>query len=235
MPRKKPQPTVKRGASGRIESVRTPIAPLAGEPVVAKPDARYAVPKKTPRKGKTRSGKKLDKVTGKVLQPTVKRDESGKAVALSTEEKRAAVTTTLPVAGRETMQPTPAPQPIQTPGTLRRGGQRGQKGFAGSYPEAHKGAMAALHHLNLAHFALGAGMNAEEHLQNFDAIHANIKDQRLHQGLAIARHLVSTSGGKNSPELTTAHNLIKGRLEEGRMLHEENIQRAMAGRENNGS
>lgn len=234
--RGKKQPTVRRGPGGRMESARRPIAPLGDAEVQPKPDARFAAPGAKPRKGKTRSGKKIDKVTGKVVKPTVKRDESGRAVGLSEEEKKAAVTTTLPAAGPSVMQPKPSAQPIQPAGTLKRGGQRNQQGFVGNYVETQKATHAALHHLNNAHFALAAGMPHEEHLQNFDAIHANIKDKRLHTALKIARHLVSVSGGKNSHELTTAHNLIKGRLEEGRIAHEENIQRAMAGREkNNGS
>lgn len=190
---------------------------------------------KKPRK-QTRSGKKLDKTTGKILRPSVKRDASGRAKGLSTEEKRAQVVTNLPAAGREVMQPKPAAQPVHVPGTLKRGGARGQRGFAGSYVKAQKGTMAALHHLKLAHFAIGAGLPHEEHLQNFDAVHANIQDEPLHQLLGAAKHEVSISGGKNTPNLTTAHNLIKGRLEEGRIVHEENVQRAMAGREKkNGS
>lgn len=233
--RSRKQPTVRRGPGGRIESIRTPIAPLGDAEVQPKPDARFAAPGAKPRKGRTRSGKKIDKITGKVVQPTVKRDESGKAVGLSEEERKAAVTTVLPIADRNVMDPKPAAQPIQPAGTLKRGGMRGQRGFAGSYVEAQKATHAAIYHLNNAHFALGAGLPHEEHLQNFDAIHANIKDKPLHMALGAARHLVSISGGKNSPELTTAHNVIKGRLEEGRIAHEENVQRAMAGREKNGS
>ena len=233
--RSRKQPTVRRGPGGRMESVRTQIAPLGDAEVQPKPDARFAAPGAKPRKGRTRSGKKIDKITGKVVQPTVKRDESGRAVGLSEEERKAAVTTVLPEAGPSVMQPKPAAQPVQPIGTLKRGGQRGQKGFAGNYQQTQKAVHAALYHLNNAHFALAAGMPHEEHLQNFDAIHANIKDKHLHKGLGIARHLISVSGGKNSPELTAIHNIIKGRLEEGRIAHEENVQRAMAGREKNGS
>lgn len=189
---------------------------------------------KKPRK-QTRSGKKLDKATGKIAVPLVKRGEKGRAVGMTAEEKKAAVTTVLPAAGKEVMQPTPAASPVHVPGTLKRGGQRGQQGFAGNYQETHKAVSAALFHLNNAHFALGAGLNPDSHFETFDAIHQNIKDKRLHMALGAARHLVSVSGGKNSPELTTAHNLIKGRLEEGRIQHEDNVKRAMAGREKNGS
>lgn len=233
--RKKGVATVRRGEGGKIESVRTPIAPLSGEPVAPKPDARFAAPVAKPRRGRTRSGKKIDKVTGKVVKPSVKRGPQGRAVPLTEEEKKDAVTTRLPVAGPSVMQPKPAAQPIQPRGTLKRGGQRNLRGFSGNYQDTLKATNTALHHLNNAHFALGAGMSPDEHFKNFDEIHASIKDKHLHTGLKIARHLVSVSGGKNSAELTTAHNLIKGRLEEGRIQHEENIKRAMAGRENNGS
>ena len=143
-------------------------------------------------RSKTRSGKKLDKATGKVIVPSVKRGEKGRAVSMSAEDKRAAVTTVLPEAGREVMQPTPKAQAVHVAGTLKRGGMRGEKGHkSGNYPVIQKATHAALHHLNQAHFAVEAGLNHTEHFQNFDAIHANIKgmDKQLHQSLGVARQI----------------------------------------------
>lgn len=189
---------------------------------------------KKPRK-KTRSGKKLDKTTGKILRPSVKRDESGRAVALTPEEKRAQVVTELPAyIQQEPKAPTAFPQ-----GTLKRGGIRGSKGAKGSsYPVIQKAVHAALHHLNQAHFAKGAGLNPEEHFQTFDAIHGNIKgmDKQLHQSLGAAKYLIHQGNGENTPELTQTQININRRLNELREHHEGNIQRAMAGREKkNGS
>jgi hypothetical protein len=192
---------------------------------------------KKPRK-QTRSGKKLDKTTGKILRPSVKRDASGKAVGLTPEEKRAQVVTNLPEAGREVMQPKENAQTSFAPGTLRKGGMRGSKGAqGGSYPVIQKAVHAALHHLNQAHFAKGAGLPSDSHLETFDAIHTNIKsmDKQLHQSLGTARYLIDKGNGENTHDLTQTQINITRRLNELREHHEGNIQRAMAGREKNGS
>lgn len=192
---------------------------------------------KKPR-SKTRSGKKLDKATGKIAVPLVKRGEKGRAVGMTAEDKQAAVTTVLPAAGREVMQPKEPKVVVSPRGTLKRGGLgRQAKGAQVSFPVVQKALNAALHHLNQAHFAYGAGLPADEHLQTFDAIHANIKnmDKSLHTSLMTARHLISTSGGKTTPELTQTQININRRLDELRDVHTENVRRAQAGRENNGS
>ena len=195
---------------------------------------------KKPRK-KTRSGKKLDKVTGKIPVPSVKRGEKGRAVGMTAEEKKAAVTTNLPAAGRETMQPKETAVPIAPRGTLRRGGLKATKTIKGGqvgFPITQKATYAALHHLNKAHFALGAGLEHQHHLDAFDAIHNNIKgmDEQLHTSLKTARHLIGISGGRNTPELTQTQININRRLNELREVHEDNVRRAAAGREKkNGS
>ena len=236
--RKKGVPTVRRGAGGKIESVRTPIAPTGDTPVVTKPDSRFAAPAPKPRKGRTRSGKKLDKVTGKVLKPTVKRGEGGKIEALSEEEKKAAVTTTLPAAGPDVMQPKAA-EPVMVPrGVMQKGGLgRKAKGGKVAFPEIQKAVSAAIFHLNNAHQAIKSGLDPAEHFQTFDAIHSNIAgmDTQLHQSLAVAKHEIGISGGKTSPFLKQAHINLTSRLGVLKDIHEANKQRAMAGREKNGS
>ena len=192
---------------------------------------------KKPRK-QTRSGKKLDKATGKIAVPTVKRGEKGRAVGMTAEEKKAAVTTVLPAAGRDVMQPKESKVVTAPAGTLKRGGLgRGAKGASVSFPVVQKAMHAALHHLNQAHFAIGAGLSPDEHLQTFDAIHSNIKgmDKSLHTSLTTARHLITTSGGKSTPELAQTQININRRLDELRDVHTSNVQRAQAGREKNGS
>lgn len=185
---------------------------------------------------KTRTGKPLDPKTGKIVGPKKGRltsyvDESGKKLVrqVTAEEERAPRVTELPRVER------PAPTqsaPVHLPGTLKRGGVRGAKGFSVAYPLVHKAVTAAMGHLNKAHFSIAAGLNPKEHFENFDAIHANIKgmDKQLGQSLTIARHLVSVSGGKITPQLRQTHNLIQGRLDEGREHHEENLRRVMEGR-----
>lgn len=188
------------------------------------------MPEKKPRvRKKTRTGKKLDVATGKIAVPSVKRDPStGRATKITEQEKREAVTTNLPRVER----PAPAPaRPVHLPGTLKRGGERGSKGFSVAYPIVHKAVSAAMGHLNRAHFSIAAGLNPKEHFENFDAIHGNIKgmDKQLGQSLTVARHLVSISGGKITPQLRQTHNLIQGRLNEGREHHEERLKRSIEG------
>ena len=75
--RKPAKPTVKRGAGGKIESLRRPIAPVAGEQ--EKPKSEIT-PTPTKRK-KTRSGKVLDRATGRIAIPSVKQGAGGKIEA----------------------------------------------------------------------------------------------------------------------------------------------------------
>lgn len=224
-PRKKKIPTVKRGAGGRIESLRTPIAPLADTPVVAKPDLKYAVPPrpKSTRK-KTRTGKKLDKVTGKVLQPSVKRDESGKIVALSPEERRAAVTTVLP-----TFQQKPERQPSGLIGMGARPDLKGAKG--GSYPKIKAAVQIATALLGHMRDTYGTP-EFHSHHELFNQVHAEIgrMSPELHQSLGQAKHFVSNPGPNLDSDLALVHKAINARLGIIAQAHDENLRRAEAGR-----
>ena len=206
-------PTVTRDKSGKIVSKKTPIAPVGG---VSPEKPKPALPVST--RKKTRTGKKLDKISGKVLRPSVRTGAGGKIEALSEEEKKAQVTTNLPTAGRDVMAPTADTHIRDISGIQSQGGEANVRGGSGNYDMLHKATHAALGHLNNAHFSIQAGMDPTHHFEAFDAIHANIKgmDKQLHQSLGAARHLVSVSGGKTTPLLRQTHAVINGRFKIGR-------------------
>jgi hypothetical protein len=213
MPKKKSVPTVKRGAGGRIESLRTPIAPLGDAPVVSKPDPKYATPAKPKSKRtKTRTGKKLDKATGKVAP----------------EEAR----TELPTAGRDVMEPKQTPQPVQPFGTLKRGGERRFRGFGIPHKNVKAAVDAAMHHLGNMQATKGQP-EFDDHVKTFDAIHGNIKgmDSGIHLLLGQAKHQITTGGPQSKPILGRIQGLITSRLAEGKQAEIENKQRAQEGRQ----
>lgn len=226
-------PTVKRGAGGKIESIRRPIAPVGDETSAPKKDTRYAAPGAKPRKAKTtRSGKRIDKATGKIAVPLVKRGEGGRAVGTTPEERAAAVRTDLPSAGPEVMQPKPEVQTILPKGVLQRGGQRKLRGFSHPHSTVKAAVDAAVHHLGRMTETRGTP-EFDDHEKAFDAIHGNIQNMDKH-GLGITvgqlKHQTLTGGAKAPHILRLLHTRIQDRLEEGRMAEAENKQRAQEGR-----
>lgn len=219
------KPTVRRGAGGRIESVRTPIAPVGDAPVTPKRDAR-TISRPIKKRRKTRSGKKLDKVTGQVLTPTVRRGESGKIEAIPKEER--ANITPLPAQEAVTQQP----RPIQRPAIVRGGVRPEVKGGAVSYPRIHAAVTAAMGHLSNMRLSQRGSDEFTNHEKLFDAIHANIKPMspELHLSLGQAKHHITTAGPKAEENLALVHKAINARLGIIKQAHEENIRRAEEGR-----
>lgn len=221
-------PTVRRGEGGKAVSTRTPIIPQTEEQEKKIVNKRTVSRVSTPRTRKTRSGKKLDKVTGKVLTPTVRRGESGKIEAIPQEER--ANITSLPTAGEELMQPKPRSLTAQPQGTLRAGGQRVNRGFVAPYKLVKAGVDAALGHLSKMKETLGTG-EFDTHHQNFNAIHQKLSEIDPHGlGISLGRLKHETIHGKNPRILDSLHNLVQDRLAEGKQAHEENVKRAQEGR-----
>jgi hypothetical protein len=218
---------VRRGEGGKIESTRTPIAPLSDTPVKSKPDSRFIAPVPTPRTNQTRSGKKINKETGKVAIPSVKRGASGKAIPISEEEKKASATTVLPTAGRNVMQPKQTPELIQPVGILKRGGQRKLRGFGVKHAVVKSGVDAALTHLGNMKSTLGT-KDFHEHHENFNAIHANVSQMDSGLGLLLgqAKHQTITNSPKSDKVLGQIHGLIKSRLAEGKQVELERLNRS---------
>lgn len=214
-------PTVKRGEGGRIESVRTPIAPVDGQspstptPVSSAPSGRR----------KTRTGKKLSKVTGKILQPSVRRnEESGKIEAIP-EAERVSTTTVLPQ-----VNPVPERKPE---GLMGLGAKPITKGAAsGGYPAIKAAVDAARTHLDTMHTAPVGSPEHHAAKEAFNAIHANILKMSpdLHLSLGHAYHEVNNYGHGSDERLAMTHKAINTRLGILRVAHEENIKRAAAGR-----
>ena len=210
LPKAGPKPTVGRGESGRIVSLKK-------QPTISK-------------RKETRTGKKIDRATGKIAVPLVKRDESGRAVGTTPEERKATITTILPAAGPEVMQQPTRTQTAQPIGVLRRGGQK-LRGFKGSYEKVHAGVQAALGHIESMKATQGTP-EFDHHQDAFNAIHSNIKawDERG-LGITVGQLKHSTLHGASPAVLSLLHTKIKDRLEDGKTVHEENIRRAQEGRE----
>ena len=173
---------------------------------------------------KTRTGKKLT-AEGKVAVPSVTRGENGKIRATTAEEKKAARTTTLPIAG-----PKPEPKPE---GLMGMGEKPISKGASsGSYPHIKAAVDAARTHLSaMAQHPIGSPEHHAAH-EAFNAIHANIgkMSPELHTTLGQAKHFV-TNPGKGSDELLAmTHKAINTRLNIIKAAHTENIRRADEGR-----
>lgn len=183
-----------------------------------------------PRK-KTRTGKKLT-ASGKVAVPSVKRGPDGKIVATTPEERKAAVTTVLPTAGKDVMAPKKETQPIHLSDTLKRGGQRKFRGFGMPHKQVSSAVEAAMTHLGNMQATKGT-KEFQQHSDTFDAIHGNIKgmDSGLHLLLGQAKHQIINGGPQSKPILGRIQGLIKSRLAEGRQAEIENKQRAQEGRQ----
>lgn len=221
-------PTVRRGEGGRIESTRTPVIPQTEEKSREIVTRRTVARVSTPRTKKTRTGKKLDKVTGKVVTPTVRRGESGKIEAVPQEER--ANITRLPAASQELMQPASRTFTPQPQGTLSRGGQRTERGFVAPYKLVKAGVDAALGHLGKMKETLGTP-EFDTHHQNFNAVHENLSKIDPHGlGISLGRLKHETIHGKNPRILDSLHNLVQDRLDEGKRAHEKNVALAQAGR-----
>lgn len=183
--------------------------------------------------GKTRSGKRLDPNTGKVVVPLVKRDEeTGKLRSTTEAEKKAARTVTLPATKPVKEQKPSAPSNL--PGSLPGQGPRViTKGAAsGNYTQIKAAVDAARGHLaTMAAHPIGSPEHHDAH-QAFNAIHANIgkMSPELHTSLGQAKHFVTNPGKGSNDLLAKTHEVINTRLNILRTAHEENIQRAAAGR-----
>ena len=215
--RKKPTPTVKRGAGGKIESLRKPIAPLAGDEVKPKPDQRYAAPVRTKVRKQTRTGKPIDKATGKIAEGV-------------------SPVTVLPTADRDKVE---GAEPIRG---RAKGGTRvvkgdapvvPVKGFAVAYPKVHAAVQAARTHLGV--MELNHPSSPEHHAAHeaFNAIHANIgkMSPELHTLLGQAKHFVTHPGKGTKELLGMTHKAIDNRLALGRMAANANLTRSAEGRE----
>jgi hypothetical protein len=182
---------------------------------------------KRPRKA-TRTGKKLDKATGKIAVPLVKHGEGGKIVATTPEERSAAVRTELPPAKLESIGAiTPKP----------RNAERGmgvapvKKGFAAGYPKVKTAVDAAMHHLT---GLMSAAPGSEEHTTHrgaFEGIHENIRamSPELHATLGQAYHQVLHPTPQLQQHLAGIHKAIQARLAIGKAAHEDRLARAQQG------
>lgn len=211
LPKAKPRPTVGRGAGGRIVSLKK-----------TKPVSK---------RKQTRTGKKIDRATGKIAVPLVRRGEGGRSVGTTPEERKAAITTVLPEAGPEVMLQPTRTQTEQPQGTLRQGGQRVNRGFVAPYKLVKAGVDAALGHLSKMKETQGTP-EFDDHHQAFNAIHQNLAEIDPHGlGISLGQLKHQTLHGAKPRELEKYHRLIQDRLEEGRRAHEENVANAQAGRE----
>ena len=174
-----------------------------------------------PRK-KTRTGKKLT-AEGKVAVPTVTRDESGKLRGTTSEEKKAARTTVLPVSG---------PKVEKKPeGRMGLGVNPVKKGFAVAYPIVEKAAKAALGHLTTMHTNAPHTPEHQQASEAFHLIHANIGQMspELHLSLKQAHHEITNPSDKTSTNLALIHSAITSRLAIGRVAHEDRLKRSAEG------
>lgn len=220
--RRKKIATVKQGEGGRIESLRRPIAPAGGvSPEKPKPVVTPAPTTRT----KTRTGKKIDKATGKVAVASVKQGEGGKIVALTEEEKTAARTTVLP-----TVEAKPEAKPQ---GLMGMGARPVTKGAAsGNYPQIKAAVEAARNHLVTMQQAPKGSQEHHDAHEAFNAIHANIlkMSPELHTSLGQAKHFVTNPGKGSDKMLALTHQAINTRLGIIRTAHEENLRRSAEGR-----
>ena len=173
-----------------------------------------------PRK-KTRTGKKLT-AEGKVAVPTVTRDENGKLRGTTSEEKKTARTTVLPVAGPK--------KEAKPEGRMSLGASPIKKGFAVSYPVVEKAVNAAIHHLGNMRATHGTD-EFHAHHEAFNAIHANIGQMspELHLTLGQAKHEIMHPSDKTDGNLALIHKAIGSRLAIGRAVHTDNLKRAAEG------
>lgn len=222
--RPKRLPTVRRGASGKAEK----IVPVD----ITKPREK-AAPAITPtptRRKATRSGKKIDRATGRIAVPLVKRGEGGRAVGITPEEKAAAVRTELPKAGPDIMQPAVQAQTMLPKGVLQRGGQRKLRGFPVPHARVKAAVDAAVHHLGNMKSTRGTP-EFDQHEKTFDAIHSNIQSMDKHGlGITVGQLKHQTLNNGSPHVLNQLHTMIQDRLEEGRMAESENKQRTQEGR-----
>jgi hypothetical protein len=230
------RPTVKRDEStGKIVSAKPPKAPMTGTPVTVDAKTRILHSKTgtvvaKPRK-KTRTGKKLDKATGKIAIPTVKRGEDGKAVAIPKEERVSPVTQ-LPTAGPDVMAPKGPAAPLAGP----RGGvkpnkknlnNRGNlKGFAVSHKIVAAAANAAMGHLRAMHQTHGTSAFHEHH-EVFNLIHANIAKMSpdIHAMLGQGRHEVMNPGPETGKRLNDVEKAVNDRITIGKQAQEARARR----------
>ena len=175
---------------------------------------------------KTRSGKKIDKTTGKVVVPKVGRLVStgeGTVKKVTPEDVAAARTTVLPVAG---------PKPESKPeGRMSLGANPIKKGFSVAFPVVEKATKAALGHLSTMNTSHPDTPEHKEAKEAFHLIHANIGQMspELHVSLAQAHHEITHPSDKTPANLALIHKAIGSRLSIGRAVHTDNLKRAIEG------
>lgn len=182
----------------------------------------------TPRK-KTRTGKKLDKVTGKIPVPLVKRGEGGRAVATSPEERQSVVRTELPPASLSAIGGAPAKKRIAERGI--RGASPVKKGFAVGYPKVKAAVDAAMTHLGGMMSTESGSEEYTTHKGAFEAIHENIRPMspELHATLGQAYHQVLHPTPRLHEHLAGIQRAVNARLAIGKAAHEDRLARALEG------
>jgi len=215
--------------SGLVSTSHSKTAPKGIPNFVGKtadPKA-FATPAAKPRR-KTRSGKKIDKTTGKLADipraGTMQKRKDGTLQRVTKEENKELRTTDL---GKQ-KRPTEAPKP----GGLKeiRGAREVKKGFSTSYPIVESATKAAMHHLGNMRATQGTD-EFHQHHESFNLIHANIgkMSPELHTSLGQARHEIMHPSGKTDGNLALIHKAVSARLAIGRAVHTDNLKRATEG------
>jgi hypothetical protein len=209
--KKTARPTVKRGADGKMVSLKPAPGPISGLPeFVGKNKPANAVPVRPTRKRKaTRSGKKLT-AEGTVAVPTVTR-EGGKLRGTTAEERKAAVTTELPAT------------PVEPAAPRSSGSARVYKG-AGAAP-IKTGAAQGKHSQIKAltdHAVTLLGRMQEthgteayhDHHAEFNMVHATIGQMspHIHGILGLAKGFVHNPSEKSAKGLIETQKALHARL-----------------------
>jgi hypothetical protein len=214
LPKAKPKPTVGRGAGGRIVSLKK----TAEKPVS--------------KRKQTRTGKKIDRATGKIAVPLVKRGEGGRAVGTTAEERQAAVTTNLPVAGPGVMGGAATPRAsMRTAPVTARGQSADYKGFARNPVQVGALLREAMGHLEKMKATHGTP-EFHEHHNNFNAIHSTLSgvDTRVHTLLGLAAHAVRNPSHPDSAKhFDLVTKALRGKLSVGSRKAASNIEGAREG------
>lgn len=175
---------------------------------------------------RTRSGKKLDKNTGKIPVPTLKKNEEGKVVATTPEERKEAVTTVLPTAGPEVSEKKDVlpgggasvdSQPFNTSG--------------GNNHELARGlSQQAFSHLDRMHATHGTE-EFHSHHAIFNEVHASLSavDHSLGVILGVARHSVVNKTSETPKHLAYAKQAASERIALGNRAIADNVSRSRAG------
>lgn len=168
----------------------------------------------SPRKT-TRSGKPLDKKTGKIVTPrvgTIQKGEDGKLRRVTKEDVKAARTTVLPTVGPEA--PKKSTTIPGTPGVVGRGPRAVIQGAAaGTYPQIK--ALTSHAQVLLGRMSETHGTSDyHKHHEEFNMVHATLGQMspHIHGILGMAKDLVHNPSDKSVAGLAAVDTALKSRL-----------------------